>query len=181
MHDDLEQRRTLTRLLRELPQEAAPPYSYGEFQRRARRRAGGVTRGLSGPQLLAASVLVALGVAALSLRLAGPGTHPQPAAPHSESTQALPLPGSTGPAAGGDVMERLLAGLPREPAVARVSERAAVTGLEDRIAQVDELLSAARSDRAQPARIQTLQQERTRLVGTLLQVRYAETLADASR
>jgi hypothetical protein len=29
--------------------------------------------------------------------------------------------------------------------------------------------------------VQTLQQERTRLVGALLQVRYAQTLADASR
>jgi hypothetical protein len=176
MHDDLEQRRTLARLMRELPQEAAPPYSYREFQRRARRRAAGVG-GVSAGQLAAASVLIAVGLITLSLRLAGHGTHPQAAA--VATGEALTRAVATGTS--GDVMERLLASLPREPAVARVAERAAVTGLEDRIAQVDDLLSAARSEHAQPARIETLQQERTRLVGTLLQVRYAETLADASR
>src|SRR5262249_23324086 len=88
---------------------------------------------------------------------------------------------ATAPDTGADAMERLLASLPREPAVARVGNRAAVIGLEDRIAQVDDLLSAARSGHAQAARVETLQEERTRLVGALLQVRYAETLADASR
>jgi len=63
----------------------------------------------------------------------------------------------------------------------RVGTRAAVAGLEDRIAQVDDLLSVARIEQARPARLAALQQERTRLVGALLQVRYAETLVDASR
>jgi hypothetical protein len=180
MHDDLEQRRTLARLLRELPQEAAPPYGYREFRRRARRGPAGV-RGAWGGQLLAASVLVALGIVAVSLRLAGPRTHP-PAVVSQNATAVAPARGAAAaPDTATDAMERLLASLPREPAVARVGERAAVIGLEDRIAQVDDLLSAARSGPAQPARVQTLQQERTRLVGALLQVRYAETLADASR
>lgn len=180
MHDDLEQRRTLARLLRGLPQEAAPPYSYREFQRRARRGVAGV-RGVSGAQLLAASVLVALGTVAVSLRLAGPRTHPPPAVTQNAMAAAPAGGAASAPNAGSDAMERLLASLPREPAVARVGERAAVIGLEDRIAQVDELLSAARSDHVQPARVQRLQDERTRLVGALLQVRYAETLADAAR
>jgi hypothetical protein len=179
MHNDLEQRRTLSRLLRELPQEAAPPYSYREFRRRARHGVTSVRR-ISGRQLLAASVLAAVAVAALTLRLADPGAHSQPA-PQNETAEALTPGTSDAPASGGDAMERLLASLPREPAVARVGDRAAVTGLEDRIAQVDDLLSAARSEHMQPARLQMLQQERTRLVGTLVQVRYAETLADASR
>ena len=59
--------------------------------------------------------------------------------------------------------------------------RAAVTELEDRIAQVDDLLSAERVDQAPPARLLALQQARTRLVGALVQVRYAEALADESR
>jgi hypothetical protein len=179
MHDDLEQRRTLAQLLRELPREAAPPYSFHEFQRRARRRvsaAGDVSAG----QLLAASVLVAVGVVAVSLRLAGPGARPQPPSSRNESAEAL-TPGAPATPERGDAVERLLASLPREPAVAHVGERAAVLGLEDRIAQVDELLSAARAEHAQATGVETLQQERTRLVGALLQVRYAETLADASR
>jgi len=56
-----------------------------------------------------------------------------------------------------------------------------VTGLEDRIAQLDDLLSAARLERTQRARLDALQQERTRLLGALVQVRYAETLADAAQ
>jgi hypothetical protein len=78
-------------------------------------------------------------------------------------------------------MERWLASLPSEPSLTRVGNRAAVTGLEDRIAQVDDLLSAAGAAQATPARLRALQQERARLVGALVQVRYAETLADASR
>ncbi|HKD55463.1 MAG TPA: hypothetical protein VKB72_14710 [Steroidobacteraceae bacterium] len=180
MHDDLEQRRTLAQLLRGLPQETAPPYGFREFQRRARRRAAGV-RGVSVGQLLAASVLVALGIVAVSLRLAGPREHPLPVVSQSATADAPARAAATAPDTGSDALERLLASLPREPAVARVGERAAVIGLEDRIAQVDDLLSAARSSHAQPARVQKLQEERTRLVGALLQVRYAETLADASR
>jgi len=56
-----------------------------------------------------------------------------------------------------------------------------VTGLEDRIAQVDDLLSAARVEGAQPARLSALEQQRARLVSSLMQVRYAETLVAESR
>ncbi|HKD54079.1 MAG TPA: hypothetical protein VKB72_07640, partial [Steroidobacteraceae bacterium] len=168
MHDDLDQQRAVAQLLRELPQETAPPYGFREFQRRARRRAVGV-RGVPVGQLLAASVLVALTIVAVSLRLVGPREHALPAVSQAETADAQVHAATTAPDAGTDAMDRLLASLPREPAVARVGERAAVIGLEDRIAQVDELLSAARSGHAQPARVQTLQEERTRLVGALLQ------------
>jgi hypothetical protein len=80
-----------------------------------------------------------------------------------------------------EAMEHLLAGLPDDPALVRVGSRAAVTGLEDRIAQLDDLLSAVSAEREQPARLAALQQERTRLVGALIEVRYAETLADAAQ
>jgi hypothetical protein len=173
MYDELEQRRTLGRLLRELPVQAHPPYDFREFERRARRGARpgyGISRG----QLLAASVLITVGIVGLALRLADPRRHAPPVA---ESNSAAPA----GTASGTDSMERLLASLPREPAVVRVGDRAAVTGLEDRIAQVDDLLSAARGEPSQSARLLALQQERTRLMGALVQVRYAQTLADASR
>jgi hypothetical protein len=62
-----------------------------------------------------------------------------------------------------------------------VGTRAAVETLEDHIAQVDDLLSAERAGRAPAARVRVLQQERVQLVNSLVQVRYAETLADASR
>lgn len=63
----------------------------------------------------------------------------------------------------------------------RVGTRAAVETLEDHLAEVDDLLSSERAGRAAPARLATLQKERGQLVSSLVQVRYAETLADASR
>jgi hypothetical protein len=71
--------------------------------------------------------------------------------------------------------------LPREPALVHVGARAAVETLEDHIAQVDDLLTSERAGRAPAAQLQTLQARRAQLVNSLVQVRYAETLADASR
>jgi hypothetical protein len=77
-------------------------------------------------------------------------------------------------------IESWLATLPREPAVVRVGTRAAVAGLEDRIAQVDDLMTSVRIDGMRPDRVAALQQERLRLVGSLAQVRYAEVVAAES-
>jgi hypothetical protein len=77
-------------------------------------------------------------------------------------------------------IESWLATLPREPAVVRVGTRAAVAGLEDRIAQVDDLMTSVRIDGLRPDRLAALQQERLRLVGSLAQVRFAEVVASES-
>jgi len=175
MHPDLDQRRSLARRLREMPDEAAQPYDWSEFQRRsgARTRPG---QRLAGGRALAAATVLTLGVVAVWTRQGG--WSPQPAS----VAAARPTPQAAQPlAAHTSAMEHWLASLPSEPAVVHVGTRAAVTGLEDRIAQVDDLLSAERLDQAQPARLLALQQARTRLVGALVQVRYAETLADESR
>jgi len=66
---------------------------------------------------------------------------------------------------------------PAEPAVVRVGSRLAVANLEDRIAWVDDALSDAQFAHTDAAGVRTLRQERTRLIGSLAQVRYAETLA----
>jgi hypothetical protein len=55
-----------------------------------------------------------------------------------------------------------------------------VTRLEDRIAQLDDLLSAARAAPDQATALQTLQQERARVFGTLVQVRAAQNVTDQS-
>jgi hypothetical protein len=77
-------------------------------------------------------------------------------------------------------IESWLATLPREPVVVRVGTRAAVARLEDRIAQVDDLLTSVRLDGMRPDSLVALQQERVRLVGSLAQVRYAEVVASES-
>jgi len=124
--------------------------------------------------------VVALGVLAVWIRLGGGPTRPAP-------SQAMPPRGAPSEFLAVDTAppraaaERWLESLPSEPAVVRVGTHAAVTGLEDRIAQLDDLLSEERLDQAPLARLVALQQERTRLVGTLAQVRYAEELADGWR
>ena len=178
MHPDLDQQHSLARRLRELPDEAAQPYDWSEFQRRSgtRTRPG---QGLAGGRALAAATVLALGVVAVWTRLGG--WSPTPPRPASVAAARLTPEAAQPLAAHTSAMEHWLASLPSEPAVVHVGTRAAVTGLEDRIAQVDDLLSAERVDQARPARLLALQQARTRLVGALVQVRYAETLADESR
>jgi len=186
MQPDLEQPGTLAPLLRELPDEAAPPYGWSEFRRRAERRARAPRDGSSSS--LAALVAIGLGVVALSLRLGEP-LRPAPRSPHlAEGAAGVAdfAPGETAAdSARSEVrtqmLERWLASLPDEPALVRVGDRVAVTGLEDRLAEVDDLLSAEGADQARPVRLQVLQQERRRLVSSLAQVRYAQTLADVSR
>jgi hypothetical protein len=180
MHTELEHEQAVARLLWELPGEAAEPYDYREFQRRRHARPAGPVR-LAGGQSLAAAVVCAVAIAAATIRF---GEFPQPPAATApgaaERGAAQPRGDGNGERDDADA-ERWLAALPREPAVVRVGTRAAVETLEDRIAQVDDLLSAGRAGQASPARLQVLQQQRTRLVSSLAQVRYAETLADASR
>ena len=77
-------------------------------------------------------------------------------------------------------IESWLASLPREPAVVRVGTRAAVATLEDRIAQVDDLMTSMRINGTPSDRVAALQRERLRLVGSLAQVRYAEVVASTS-
>jgi hypothetical protein len=183
MHIDPEQHQNITRQLRSLPQETRQPYDWTEFRRRARERASaGARRSANGKKyaaLAAALVLVIMGVAAW-IRVTRPG---MPASAESGAISAsdpLVLGPDTG-AARAAVAERWLASLPDEPSVVRVGTRATIAGLEDRIAQLDDFLSAARAEGTQPARLTPLEEQRARLVNSLVQVRYAETLVSASR
>jgi hypothetical protein len=170
----------LSGLLRALPGEAAPPYGYLEFERRARER-GRRARGLAGGERLAAACVLGVGLLAVLVRLGVPGGAAHPGAAGAPAlVRAAPGPEDETLPPHAGLAERWLASLPEEPAIVHVGTRAAVLGLEDRIAQIDDLLSTARDNGDAPARLATLSQERARLVGTLVQVRYAEALADGS-
>jgi hypothetical protein len=182
MHTELEQERALARLLQALPDGGASPYDYREFQRRAHAAPAGAAR-LAGARALAAAIVVAVAVLAASIRF-GAGPHPVHAPLPSVAAESEPpaVPGDGSPAERASVTARYwLERLPREPALVRVGTRAAVETLEDDIAQVDDLLTTERAGSAPAARLQVLQQERAQLVNSLVQVRYAETLANASR
>jgi len=169
--------------LRALPQEVRQPYDWAEFRRRAREQATVAARARLNHRryaaIAAAVALVVVSVAAW-VRMS-PSPVPELALDDGVfDSQTVAFAGDgTSPvdAVGVDVAERWLAGLPREPIVVRVGTRAAVAGLEDRIAQLDDTLSAARAEGTLPARLAPLEQQRERLLSSLIQVRYAEALA----
>ena len=171
--------------LRRLPLDAQPPYDWLEFQRRAQIRAAR-GEGLRGSGLRYAAVaavlsLVVVGSVALmshgralvsngrGIRMA---THPASPVelPRVAESQQHDVDART------QAAERWLASAPPEPVIVRFGTRVAVTRLEDRIAQVDDLLTAAKLENVQPARVAALQKERGLLVNSLVQVRYAEAL-----
>jgi|ERR1700722_5786024 len=170
----------LAKLLRSLPQEAAAPYGYQEFERRAHERARHA-RGLAGGERLAAACVLGAVLLAVLVRLGAPGGAARlPATGAAALVRTAPGPEDETLPPHAGLAERWLASLPEEPAIVHVGTRAAVLGLEDRIAQIDDLLGAAGDNGDALARLATLRQERARLVGTLVQVRYAEVLADGS-
>jgi hypothetical protein len=182
MHTELEQEQAVTRLLRALPDGAASPYDWREFQARAHAAPAATVR-LAGARVLAAGIVMTLAVLAAAIRLGSgplPLHAPEPVVAGSAAAPTVAGDGSSAERA--DAAARYwLERLPREPALVRVGSRAAVETLEDHIAEVDDLLTTERAGSAPAARLQLLQQERTQLVNSLVQVRYAETLADASR
>jgi hypothetical protein len=183
----MEQQHNISRHLRNLPQEIRQPYDWAEFRRRAlqRQRTNAYAREGANKKPYAAIAavlfLVVVGVAAW-IRVTRPGMQ--------ESSASDGISGRDGPISArdaasvdsrADAAERWLVTLPSEPSVVRVGTRAAVAGLEDRIAQLDDFLSAARVEGTQPARLVAVEEQRARLVNSLVQVRYAETLASESR
>ncbi len=175
---DLERQETADRL-RKVPTEVPPPYDWLEFRRREQIRglAARSSRASNGlPYLAVAATLLVVVVGTLAFM-----SHRRPA--HVLVHAALPAesPRTAYSQRNADWRtedaERWLASLPPEPVIVRFGTRVAVTRLEDRIAQVDDLLTAANVEDAQPARVAELRQERGLLVNSLAQVRYAEALA----
>ncbi len=181
MHTELEHEPALARLLRELPQDGVHPYDWSEFRRRAQAAPAAAAR-VGRLRVLAAAAVIALAVGAAAIRFGGGPRSAGPAAAISGRAAAPQHPAVPQAAAVEQSRaEDWLESLPQEPAVVRVGTRAAVATLEDHIAEVDDLLNSERAGRAPPERVHALQQERARLVSSLVQVRYAETLADAAR
>jgi hypothetical protein len=171
MHNESDPERIVARVLTALPTDDARPYDWSEFQRRRSRLVSG--RRASGVGALAAMAVFAVAALAVWVRLEPHAAQRSVAAPARE----VPGVAAEEPRAA----EAWLASLPREPAIVRVGTRADILGLEDRIAQVDDLLTAGSAGRGQAAPVLALQRERARLVSSLVQVRYAETLAAESR
>jgi hypothetical protein len=173
---DPRQQQRITRVLRNLPADARPPYGWNEFQQRVQERKVARRQGLQwGLGAVAASLLIIVsGIVLLSRGGAVDGARTQARVSVGVPTRPE-LPVVMDPRTRD--AERWLASLPPEPVVVRFGTRMAVTQLEDRIAQVDDLMSIASANEVAPGRLDALRQERSRLVKSLAQVRYAETLA----
>jgi hypothetical protein len=183
MHFDLEDSLSVPEIaqkLRHLPTESAPPIAWREFKRRQLlRRARARSTQRRQFALVAAVGLVMVGATALWRHL------PPMQDPLAERLPlaALPMAHRTVPVAWDEAAarsvasERWLAEQPAEPVIVRVGTRAAVTNLEDRIAWVDDTLTSMRANGGEADRARALQYERDRLINSLAQVRYAETLA----
>jgi hypothetical protein len=207
MHNPIEQsndqEQACVDRMRQLPTEMLPPYNWQEFRRRARQRLPSSGDRLNWRRTAAAAALLLVVCAIAVWGRFGSGRQVSGSASDVRTSRA----GVDAPARsrGGTVsearsradadaqafdaalaairsraIESWLATLPREPVVMRVGTRAAVARLEDRIAQVDDLLTSVRLDGIRQDRLAALQQERVRLVGSLAQVRYAEVVAAES-
>ena len=179
MYPDIERsQRRLADRLRALPTDAQPPYDWLEFRRRTQMSDTGGERRFAGLPYMAAgaAVLLLLAVGSIALMSHSRGIRAArmtpPMVTRSEPEESARVADARTQAA-----ERWLASLPSEPVIVRFGTRVAVSSLEDRIAQVDDMLTAANFGDVQPARLAALQQERGRLVNSLAQVRYAEALA----
>lgn len=196
MHSDLLETRLMGERMRRLPQECEPPMTWEEFQRAqaaaAERRAAGQLGASaahkSAPMPLRWQHLVlAAGIAGLVAGLAvwgrlswlGAGAISESHVAHYEPPVLVQPDRQYLVQA--EASERWLARLPVEPAVMRVGTRTAVADLEDRIAWMDDVLSEERPDAIDPSHVVALQRERARLINSLAQVRYAETLVAAAQ
>lgn len=185
MHDLDSLSATAAERLRALPDEAVEPYGWEEFKRRAARGVPGDPRGAArSPHALraAAAVLLVSGAAAFAVWMWGGFARPVHLSTDSSANSSMATAaGASGEAAspagaGAREMERWLARQPADPAMVRVGSYAAVAGLEDRIAQLDDLLTTARAEGVQSANLSPLEKQRARLMSSLAQVRYADTL-----
>ena len=180
MHFDLEESRVVDMIgqkLRRLRTDGAPPIAWQEFKRRQLLRRARAHAEQRRQFALVAAVALIMISALVSGRYLFPalnsaafdvvGMAHRPAASVAWDDAAAISAAS----------ERWLAAQPAEPVIVRVGTRAAVMGLEDRIAWVDDTLTSVRAQGGQLERAHALQLQRDQLINSLAQVRYAESLA----
>lgn len=185
MHSDLIEK-ILARRLRALADEPTEaPYDWAEFERRRRSaptRKAGRSRLALAAAVVAVAVIAGVGIVRLHRQ------HVPAVAQANGRGNGLDRAGSATPITATDrltpartrAIEGWLAELPHDPAVVRVGTHVAVTSLQDQIAELDDLMSAERVAGAQPARLDSLEQQRAQLISSLAQLRYAEMLASAT-
>jgi len=177
MHTDLNEKIIAGRLRAADENQSEAPYDWAEFQRRRHRSSLTKVIERHRPVAIAAAVLATVLVtAAPYLR----PTHVHTPALAPSDTVARNDVSDRQEQARTRAIEGWLARLPHDRVIVRVGTHAAVTGLQDQIAALDDLMSAERAAGAQPSRLDALEQQRAQLVSSLAQLQYAELLASAT-
>jgi hypothetical protein len=166
-------REAVARALRALPELAPPADGWARIARRLGRSPANARPGSARPAVAFAIAAGTLAFVALALwpgRDRAPREAPAPAV--TDLAAGAAEPDLAARSAG---LERLLDALP--PArVARASTALTTALLEDRIALVDERLSATAGEALPPAATQALLRERVVLLDSLVRVRYAASV-----
>lgn len=184
--------------LRELPNEAPPPFDWGELRRRMQTKSAKdqarrvvmmrlqdevpyrVLAVIAGLAVIGAALLIANRFERRVGEVVRMRAEAEPAQLVQPGVQLAGNRGSEAEAllARADSAERWLADRPDDSAVVRVSAHLAIANLENRVAVMDDLLNLERLQHAQPSRLRALQLQRAQLVDSLAQVRYAQMLVE---
>jgi hypothetical protein len=177
MHTNLDEKTVARRLRAAGDGCSEAPYDWAEFQRRRHRFA--LTRAIkrNRPAAIAAAVVAAVVVIALPFARSSHEHAPAIAPP---DTRARTRPSDWQEQARTRAIEGWLADLPHDHVIVRVGAHAAVTGLQEQIAALDDLMSSERVAGAQPSRLDALERQRAQLVSSLAQLQYGEMLASAN-
>ena len=186
MHTDLIEKVIARRLRAAADESSEAPYGWAEFQRRRRgsRLMRAIERNIdrNRPAAIVAAIVAAVVVTVLPFVHLGNRLVPTLAPARTSMDHPAAVTDANNPQDSQPTraIEGWLAGLPHDRAVMRVGTHAAVASLQDQIAALDDLMSTERLAGAQPGRLQTLERQRTQLVGSLAQLQYAEMLASAT-
>jgi hypothetical protein len=185
MHPHLDEAIIARRLRAVAEDQSDAPYDWDEFQRRAHRAR--LARALGRHRPAATAVTAAAAALVLGFAIALLARHRAVPAAAARAARVQVRGGVEAVATQASLAQRRtralegwLAKLPRDPAVVRVGAHAAVTSLQDQIATLDDLMSAERAAGTGPRRLDALEQQRSELVSSLAQLRYAELLASST-
>ena len=180
MHTNLDEKTIARRLRAAAGEPSEAPYDWAEFQHRRHRSL--LTRAIerNRPAAIAAAVLAAVVVTAVPFLHSSHEYAPALLPAHAVARDGASDRSDRQEEARTRAIEGWLAGLPHDRALVRVGTHAAVTGLEDQIAALDDLMNTERVAGAQPSRLDALEREREQLISSLAQLQYAEMLASAT-
>jgi anti-sigma factor RsiW len=167
MHADFDPMNDIRTALRALPGFTPPAGAWAGAQARLAQREAG-TPAMPARLAMAASLVVMLAAGLLWGGMPQGVTSPDRPAPLGAPIKDLVAENAR--------LEAVLSGLP-QPSTTRVGTAYAVAALEDRLAMIDDRLTAVSLQPAAPETTEELWRQRVNLMNSLVQVQYANLVA----